>query len=216
MAPMNDSLHKRYAATLATTLGLFPTTTAAEKALARWLTELLDPKKLSIVVQKRIMLLHMAQYDKLDQVKHSGIIQRAPLDPLAGMLVGIGAVNVPGLGAVLAKGPLAAVVANASGGLADALERTQLPQHAAQQVQDGLRQGQVLLALHELPDGPALMSEAQAWHHYQCQMQLTSSSHQRRTNKIVDAGRESRLMMNEQRWAISPRPIKEKHDNSNS
>ncbi len=216
MSPISDSLHKRSTATLATTLGLFPTTTAAERALSPWLTALLDPKQLSIVVQKRIMLLHMAQYDKLDQVEHSGIIQHAPLDPLAGMLVGIGAKTVPGLGAVLAKGPLAVIVNSASGGLVHALERAHLPQHVARQVRDCLREGQVLLALHELPDGSALMSETQARHSYQCRMQLVPSSQRRRKNKKVDAGYKSQLMMNKQIRAISPQPIKEKHDNPNS
>jgi hypothetical protein len=182
MSALDDNLPERSASTVATTLGLFSTTTAAEKALSLWLAKMLDPKQLSIVVQKRIMLLHMAQYDKLDQVEHSGIIRRAPLDPLAGMLVGIGAKTVPGLGAVLAKGPLAAVVASASGGLADALERAHLAQHSARQIRDSLRQGQVLLALHELPDGSTLMSEAQARPRYQCQMRL-SSLHRRATNK---------------------------------
>lgn len=167
-----------------TTVGLFPTTTKAEEALSLWRTETVDPKKVSIVVQKRMMLLHMARYDKLDQVKHSGIIQRAPLDRLAGMLVGIGATTVPGLGSVVAAGPLAAIVTKATGGLANALESVQLPVKAARQIRDGLRQGQVLLAVHNAPEGPALMSATQATEYYHYRLQLTPSPGTRHTKKL--------------------------------
>lgn len=135
----------------ATTFSLFSTTAAAEHTLSLWLNQALDPRRVSIVVQKRTMLLHMARYDKLDQVQHSGIIQRAPLDRLAGMLVGVGATAVPGLGAVLAVGPLATIVRHAPAGLVAAFEQANLPPQSARRIHDSLRKGHVLLALHGAP-----------------------------------------------------------------
>lgn len=177
-----------------TTLGLFPTTTNAEQALSLWQAKISYPQQISVLVQKRMMLLHMAQYEKLDQVHRSGIIQRAPLDPLAGMLVGVGARVVPGLGSVLAVGPLALVVANATGGLASALQRAQVPARAARQIRVGLRHGQVLLALHEIDQGPELMSAAKAAGQYQYALQLDFPSHGTwRSGKLED-GREARAV----------------------
>lgn len=158
-----------------TTFGLFPTTAAAERTLSLWLTQLLEPTRLSVVLQKRMLLLHMAQYDRLDQVQPAGIIRHAPLDRLAGMLVGVGATAVPGLGAVLATGPLTQLVSDASGGLATALVRAHMPPKAARALRDGLRHGAVLLALHEAPEGPTLMSAARADWHFHCRLQLSAA-----------------------------------------
>jgi hypothetical protein len=175
-----------------TTLGLFATTSKAEQALSLWRVRIPDPQQISVVVQKRAMLLHMAQYEKLDQVHRSGIIQQAPLDRLAGMLVGIGARVVPGLGSVLAVGPLTPIVAKASGGLANALEKAQLPAIAARQIRDSVRQGQVLLALHEIEEGPELMSAAQAVRQYQYPLRLVSPAGDTRHNGELEGDREIR------------------------
>lgn len=175
-----------------TTLGLFPTTSEAEQALSLWQAESPESKQISVVVQKRVMLLHMAQYEKLDQVHRSGIIQKAPLDRLAGMLVGVGARVVPGLGSVLAVGPLTSIVTKASGGLANALEKAQMPANAARQIRDSVRQGQVLLALHEIEEGPEFMSAAQPVRRYHYPLQLAPSSEDARHNGEREGDREIR------------------------
>lgn len=158
-----------------TTFGLFPTTADAERTLALWMTQLLEPENLSVVLQKRMLLLHMAQYDRLDQVQRAGVIRRAPLDRLAGMLVGVGATAVPGLGAILSAGPLAQVVSHASAGLVAALVRAHMPAGAARELRDGLRRGDVLLALHDAPEGPALMAAARVDWRFHGRLQLNAA-----------------------------------------
>lgn len=192
-----NSFYDRFDTKMLTSLGIFATTTNAEQALSFWQAQIPGPRQISVVVQKRMMLLHMAQYEKLDQVQRSGIIRRAPLDRLAGKLIGVGAVAVPGLGSILAVGPLAPIVANASGGLVNALIRVQMPAGAAQQIYDDLRQGHVLLALHEMSEGPELMSAAQAVRQYHYPLQLVSRPYETRRTGKFENDRERRSMETE-------------------
>jgi hypothetical protein len=70
----------------------------------------------------------------------------------AGLLAGLGLIAIPGLGTVLAAGPLMAVLAGAgvgvtAGGLVGALIGLGLPRGAAEAYAEGVRRGGALVVL---------------------------------------------------------------------
>ncbi len=76
----------------------------------------------------------------------------AVLGGLGGLLVGLGALAIPGVGPVLAAGPLVAALAGAgvgavAGGIVGALVDLGIPEEHAQYYAEGLRRGGTLLAL---------------------------------------------------------------------
>jgi uncharacterized membrane protein len=71
---------------------------------------------------------------------------------VAGLLLGLGALAIPGLGPLVAAGPLAAALAGAgagavAGGLMGALTDLGVPEDEARSYVDGLRRGGVLLVV---------------------------------------------------------------------
>ena len=98
-----------------------------------------------------------------------GVGLGAALGGLGGLLVGLGALTIPGIGPVIAAGPLATAVAalagaatgalagGAAGGLLGALVDAGLPEEQAQYYAEGVRRGGTLLAVR-VPD--TLVEEA--------------------------------------------------------
>lgn len=122
---------------------------AAERALTRILEAGFDREAVSVITR------HTPDHEKL-LVAETDETQRGLL---AGALTGglmaslaFAALALPGVG-VIAAGPLvAALTAGAAGatagGLIGALEGHGLSRHVAQQCEDGLHQGHVLVAVH--------------------------------------------------------------------
>jgi hypothetical protein len=72
---------------------------------------------------------------------------------LLGYLAGIGAITVPGIGPLLAAGPLVAALAGvgaagAAGGLLGTLVGLGLPEYEAKRYEGRLRDGGILLSVH--------------------------------------------------------------------
>ena len=70
-----------------------------------------------------------------------------------GMLLGIGTLTIPGLGALLAVGPVIAALIGAGlgglvGGLSGALVGIGVPQHSANIYETGVQNGEALLSVH--------------------------------------------------------------------
>jgi uncharacterized protein (TIGR02271 family) len=81
----------------------------------------------------------------------------AALGGLAGVLVGLGALAIPGIGPVIAAGPLAAGLAGAgigavAGGLVGALTNMGVPEEEARYYAEGVRRGGTLVTVN-CPDG---------------------------------------------------------------
>jgi hypothetical protein len=77
----------------------------------------------------------------------------AVLGGALGWLAGIGALAIPGLGPLIAAGPILAALSGAAvggavGGLTGALVGMGIPEYEAQQYESHLRQGNILLAVH--------------------------------------------------------------------
>jgi hypothetical protein len=70
-----------------------------------------------------------------------------------GLLAGLVALAIPGLGPIIAAGPLASVLAGtgigaAAGGLIGGLTAVGIPEHEAERYSEGLRQGHILMTVH--------------------------------------------------------------------
>lgn len=83
----------------------------------------------------------------------AGIGAGGALGGALGLLAGLGAISVPGLGALVAAGPLLAGLSGAAagaavGGVAGALIGMGIPEIEAKQYEGKLRQGKILLSIH--------------------------------------------------------------------
>lgn len=82
-----------------------------------------------------------------------------------GLLAGLGALTIPGLGPFVAVGPILVAFAGAAtgvalGGLAGALVGMGVPEHHATRYEDGVRSGGILMSVHA--DGAAEQERAKA------------------------------------------------------
>jgi hypothetical protein len=91
-----------------------------------------------------------------------------------GWLAGVGALAIPGLGPLIAAGPILATLSGAAlggtiGGLTGALVGLGIPEYEAQQYEGKLREGNILLCVHAEDSNEAakireIMSEENAEH----------------------------------------------------
>jgi uncharacterized membrane protein len=87
----------------------------------------------------------------------SGTMKGAAIGGLAGALLGVAALAIPGIGPVLAAGPIAAAltgagVGAATGGIFGALSDMGVPEHEAHYLAEGIRRGGTLVVVHATPD----------------------------------------------------------------
>jgi hypothetical protein len=80
----------------------------------------------------------------------------ARLGELGGLVLAAIAVGMPGIGAIVAAGPLAAGLGEAAGhvagGVASTLKASGVPGPRAERLEEAVEQGRVLLAVHAAPD----------------------------------------------------------------
>ncbi len=83
----------------------------------------------------------------------AGAVGGGLLGSLAGLAVGVGALAIPGIGPIVAAGPLAAILAGgaigaATGGILGTLVEAGVPEEEARDYQAGVERGAVLLTVH--------------------------------------------------------------------
>lgn len=135
-----------------TVIGLFDTTTAAQAALQDALQQGFQREDVSVIA------LHRGEAAAADMLpgKHEGLATGASagalLGGVAGLLVGLGVLAIPGIGPVLAAGPLATTLAGAgigaaTGSLIGALADMGVPEEEARLFEEGVRRGGTLVAV---------------------------------------------------------------------
>lgn len=78
-----------------------------------------------------------------------GLASGAAWGGLAGLALGAGALAIPGLGPIVAAGPIAAALTGAAtGGLAGGLIDWGIPEETGRQLQEEVRRGKILAILH--------------------------------------------------------------------
>lgn len=147
-----------------TVLGIFRDRADANNTLDTLHDKKFEAEQISVITQDN-EVYHTGD-DRASNVAGgtaSGIATGGALGALAGLLIGIGAVTVPGVGALLVGGPLAAalgltgaaaatvsgaVTGALAGGLVGALTGLGLPESEAQEYEDEIREGAILLAIN--------------------------------------------------------------------
>lgn len=148
-----------------TVLGIFRDREDANDALDHLHDKKFEAEQISIITQDN-EVYHTQGDDRADNVAGgaaSGIATGGALGALAGLLIGIGAITIPGLGAILVGGPLAAalgltgaaattvsgaVTGALAGGLVGALTGLGLPENEAQEYENEIREGAILIAVN--------------------------------------------------------------------
>lgn len=100
----------------------------------------------------------------------AGAATGAVIGGLAGLLLGLGALAIPGIGPVLAAGPLVAALGGAglgavTGGVIGALTQAGVPERDANVFAEGLRRGGTLLLVYASEEQADSVSEVMNRHH---------------------------------------------------
>jgi hypothetical protein len=105
--------------------------------------------------------------DQMDATPGADIEDSRPaarLGELGGLVLAAIAVGMPGIGAIVAAGPLAAGLGEAAGhvagGVASTLKASGVPGPRAYQMEEAVERGRVLLAVHATPEQVGFVKEA--------------------------------------------------------
>ena len=147
--------------------GLFEAPDQASRAINDLRSMGVDPSRVSVIARDKEQAREVA--DQTGAEVATGAATGAGLGALlggaAGWLIGIGALAIPGIGPIVAAGPIAAALGTAgataaagagvgivAGGLIGALTGWGFSEAEAKAYQDGIERGDMLLAV-EVPDG---------------------------------------------------------------
>ncbi|MCW5852089.1 MAG: general stress protein, partial [Anaerolineae bacterium] len=139
-----------------TVVGLFETRDQARQAVSALRNAGFMADDISVVMRDRSEAQQMAQDVGAGDATAAGVVGGGLLGGLAGLLVGIGALAIPGIGPLIAAGPLAATLAGGAigavtGGLLGALVDAGVPEDEARYYQSGVERGGILLSVR-VPD----------------------------------------------------------------
>lgn len=147
-----------------TVLGIFRENNEAENALEDLHDKRFEAEQISVITKDRPEY-HENHNDRSENIAGgtvSGIATGGALGGLAGLLIGLGAITIPGIGAILIGGPIAlalgltgaaattvsgAVTGALAGGLVGALVGLGIPEHEAKEYETEIRDGATLLAI---------------------------------------------------------------------
>jgi len=147
--------------------GLFDSQTAAQRAIEDLRTSSVDAGRVSVIARDKERARDVADQTGAEVATGAatGAGVGAVLGAAAGWLVGIGALAIPGVGPIIAAGPIAAALGVAgttaaagagvgvvTGGIVGALTGWGFSESEAKAYQDGIERGDLLLAV-EVPDG---------------------------------------------------------------
>jgi hypothetical protein len=146
-------------------LALFPNPTAAAVAARALHARGVERDQISVVSRSHDEDGALA--DQMDATPGADIEDSRPaarLGELGAQVLAAIAVVMPGIGPIVAAGPLAAGLGEAAGhvagGVASTLKAAGVPAGRADQIEEAVEQGSVLLAVHAVPDQVGAVREA--------------------------------------------------------
>lgn len=148
-------------------IGLFDDYDQADQALQALDEADFDHEKLSVLFRKDSAPHQFEEVDQLTEKIRGGAVGGSIAGGIAGLLIGVGAISLPGLGLAIASGTLGTILAStaagagagaATGGLVGALIGLGVSQDRAEAYAEGVKRGGVLLIL-EAEDERAEMAE---------------------------------------------------------
>jgi hypothetical protein len=146
-------------------LALFPNPTAAAAAARALHARGVERDQISVVSRSHDEEGALA--DQMDATPGADIEDSRPaarLGELGAQVLAAIALVMPGIGPIVAAGPLAAGLGEAAGhvagGVASTLKAAGVPANRAEQIEEAVEQGSVLLAVHAVPDQVGAVKEA--------------------------------------------------------
>lgn len=131
---------------MATVIGTFASQDDAEQAIEALKDEGYDEQEISLVARNEENGGNGTM--NMGQNIAGGTATGGALGGLAGILAGIGALAIPGIGPIVAAGPIAAGLSGAVvGGITGGLVDMGIPEERGQYYEDRVREGDLLVAL---------------------------------------------------------------------
>jgi hypothetical protein len=135
--------------------GIYPSRTAAEAAVDAFQRAGYRPTDISVLMPENIGNKDLAheKSTKSPEGLATGAVSGAVVGGALGWLVGIGALAIPGIGPLIAAGPIVAALAGfgaggALGGIAGGLVGLGIPEYEAKRYEGRVRSGGVLASIH--------------------------------------------------------------------
>lgn len=144
-----------------TVIGVFENVDSATQALNALRDDGFTPEQVSVMARDSRTTREMAENtDMVAEDAGKGAVVGTVLGGLAGWLVGISALAIPGIGPVVGAGIIATTLAGAgigaaAGGLIGALGSYGVPEDDARLYEESVRQGSVLMTIHADSDTQA-------------------------------------------------------------
>lgn len=131
-----------------TVVGVFESHDQAEKAVAQMRKSGFDTNEISIAAKEQQNQNNGGDEDTLGMGMPGGTTTGGVLGGLAGLALGAGAIAVPGLGPIIAAGPIAGMLSGAAtGGIAGGLIDMGIPEERGQYYENEVKSGKVLAAV---------------------------------------------------------------------
>jgi len=142
---------------MATVVGLFDSPDRAQAAIEELRSGGISAANIGVAARSREGTEAAAGDTGVATSAATGAVGGGVLGGLAGLLVGVGALAIPGIGPIVAAGPLATTLAGAgvgaaAGGLVGALVDAGIPEEEARMYQTGVERGGILVTA-QVPEG---------------------------------------------------------------
>ena len=135
--------------------GIFSTQTAAETAIDRLVAAGFSNKDVSVLMSDKQGTKDLAteKNTKTPEGTTTGVIAGGGVGGTLGLLAGLGALAIPGVGPLIAAGPIMATLAGlgvggAVGGLIGALVGMGIPEYEAKRYEGRVKEGGILISVH--------------------------------------------------------------------
>jgi uncharacterized membrane protein len=124
-----------------TVIGVFENRTNAEKAVSALRNQGFNNEEINIISKKQ----ENRQYD--DDIT-DGTLTGSTLGGIGGLIVGAGALTIPGIGPILAMGPISAAIGGAiAGGVAGGLIDWGIPAETSHRYEEDVKHGDILAVI---------------------------------------------------------------------
>lgn len=138
-----------------TVLGVFDSSDQAEKAADELQRRGFDRKEISIVAKESSA--RGGREGRGDTTMGSdisgGVATGGAIGGAAGLLAGVGALAIPGIGPLVAAGPIAAALSGAvTGGIAGGLSDWGIPEESGRRYEDRVKEGKIVAAVRSNDD----------------------------------------------------------------
>ncbi|HEX4749509.1 MAG TPA: general stress protein [Bryobacteraceae bacterium] len=135
--------------------GIYNSREAAEGAVDRLLASNFRNEDISVLLQDNVGTKDFAheKHTKAPEGATTGVVAGGVIGGTIGALIGIGALAIPGLGPLIAAGPIIAALTGVGsggvvGGIIGALVGMGIPEYEAKRYEGRIKEGGILLSVH--------------------------------------------------------------------